>query len=105
MAGADWQTAPLIHLRKKQAAASTVLMMSKEGKELGISQVFSLQAQTEGLEVGKTQFPTFEFQFKCDSFRPEKELAGESTINFQSLTYCGPKTGQFWYVYSNGFPY
>lgn len=54
MAGADWQTASLIHLRKKQAAAPTVLMMSKEGKVMVISQVFPFGAQTEGLEVDKT---------------------------------------------------
>lgn len=30
-------------------------MMSKEGKELVISQVFPLQAQTAGLDVGKAQ--------------------------------------------------
>lgn len=53
MAGADWQTASLIHLGKKQAAAPT-LMMSKEGKVMVISQVFPLGAQTEGLEVDKT---------------------------------------------------
>lgn len=30
-------------------------MMSKEGKELVISPVFPLQAQAEGLDIGKTQ--------------------------------------------------
>lgn len=46
MAGADRQIASLIHLGKKQAAASTALMMPKEGKKLVISQVFPLGAQT-----------------------------------------------------------
>ena len=55
VAGTDWQTASLIHLREEQTAASTALMMSKEGKELVISQVFPLQAQTVGVEVGKAQ--------------------------------------------------
>ena len=55
MSGADWQTASLIHLREKQAAASTVLMMPKDGKEMVISQVFLLGVQTEGLEGEKTQ--------------------------------------------------
>lgn len=55
MAGADWQTASLIHLRKKQAAALTVLRMPKEGKALVIGQEFPPGAHTEALEVGKTQ--------------------------------------------------
>jgi len=49
VAGADRQTASLIHLGKKQAAASTALMMPKEGEELAISQVFPLGAQIGGL--------------------------------------------------------
>lgn len=55
VAGTDWHTASLIHHEEEQTAASTVLMMSKDGKELVVSQVFPLQAQTERLEVGKTQ--------------------------------------------------
>lgn len=45
----------LIHLRKKQAAASAFLMMSKEGKALVVGQVFPPGAHTEALEVDKTQ--------------------------------------------------
>lgn len=45
----------LIHLRKKQAAASTVLMMSKEGKALVTGQVFPPGAHIETLAVDKTQ--------------------------------------------------
>lgn len=55
MAGADWQTASLIHLRKKQAAASTVLRMSIEGKALVIGQEFPPGAHTEALEADKAQ--------------------------------------------------
>lgn len=86
VARADWQTASLIHPRQKQAAVSIILMMSKEGKELVISQVFPLGAQSEGMEVNKTQsLLHLNFNLKRGSFSPEKgSVKGSARNNLQS---------------------
>lgn len=66
--------------REKQAAASTVLRISKEGKN-GHVPNSSSWSTVRRTGIDKTQFAPDEFQFKRGSFSPEKEPAGDSASN------------------------